>query len=153
MGHRISARAAARNPDAGLTLLELLVATAVLAVLSVGATLSLGTRGGGTSDMARFAALYDTHAGLAVGDRARRGLRITQQDIQVHLWRDNRWQPLGRAQRWRRPVALNIQSAIAPGAPQVVFLANGQATAFSVVFEGGGQCTSDGWSELTCSDT
>ncbi|MDU8912176.1 prepilin-type N-terminal cleavage/methylation domain-containing protein [Aestuariicoccus sp. MJ-SS9] len=138
-----------RAASAGFTLIEVLIATAILAVLSAGAMLALRPApGAGASDMARFQTAYASQRALAIAGRDRRGLRLGARQMQVTLWRDGGWAAPGPAIGFEGPV--QIDRGGADGAPQVVFQPDGRSTAFAVIFAGGGRCATDGWTGLTC---
>lgn len=133
----------------GFTLIEVLIATAILAVLSAGAVLSLRPAPeAGLRDMARFQAAYDSQRSLAVAGRDRRGLRLGVRQVELVAWRDGLWAANGPALSFQRPV--QIDRASAGDAPQVIFEADGRSTAFAVIFAGGARCASDGWAGLSC---
>lgn len=139
--------------DAGFSLIELLVATTVLAILTVTATLSL--RGGlaQSNDIAAFERSFETHRQLAVQGQGWRGLYIDAQGYRVARYENGAWQSDGGAIRWSRRPALAVQGPRAPfGTPEIVFLPNGATTAFSLRFGPDGSCQSDGWSGLACSE-
>ena len=144
-------RPVGRSTPAGFTLVEMLVATAILSVLALGAMLSVSGRTGPT-DAARLERLFETQAALAVAERSRRGLYLTPTGAQVARWRDGRWERAGRAIRWTRRASVLRRDPGPPGAPQLVFLGNGRASAVSVRFEDAGICQSDGWTGLICSE-
>lgn len=141
----------------GFSLIELVVATAVLAVLTAGVTISAVSRPG-AGDAAVFAARWDMAQAAARLSRVRRGLDISSQALTPMAWHPAtattpaRWQEAGRPRRWRRPVRFDTRGVVAQGQPEVVILPDGRSTAFSVAFRGGGRCESDGWTGLRCSD-
>jgi len=145
--------------DAGVTLVELLVVVAVLAVLGVSSSL-LAFRGDGAdaarSDLAWFQANYDRARLLAIEGRSPQGLNVTAQGLQRLVVRAERWQGDPPARRWQGRVTLAAQGAVAlHGAPDIMLLANGQTTPFSINFNdrgrAGQRCESDGWTGLQCS--
>lgn len=136
----------ARN---GFTLIEVLIATAILAVLSAGAMLALRPApGDGARDMARFQAAFDSQRALAIAGRDRRGLRLGARQVQVVAWRDGGWAAPGPALEFRGNVQIDIGGA--GDAPQIRLEADGSSSAFTVGFTDGARCVSDGWTGLTC---
>jgi len=145
--------------QAGFSLLELVVVVAVLAVLAVGVSLGAGlgtgpgrSGAGNRGDLATFQQAYDQARSLAIHGAARRGLRITPQGRQVALWQGGDWQVSDQLQRWRGQVsylARGPQAQTSPEAPNLLFLPNGQTSAFDIQFDGT-HCRSDGWTGLTC---
>lgn len=141
----------------GFTLIELLVVIAVMSVLAVGAVLAAG-RGGNTgeSDAATFHKTYATLRALAVHSQQRQGLMVTPREHRRAQRIAGDWQVSGQPRSWRARV-LFTSIGQQPGyeEPQLVFLPNGQTSAFSIIFSGGGQgrrirCFTDGWAELQC---
>jgi len=138
--------------QAGVTLIELVVVVAVMAVLAVGASLSAGrSTSGAQSDLSRFRDAYDQTRSLAVHGAEQRGLVITSQGRRVALWREGDWQISKRMQPWRGPVSYLVKGGRRgrPGQPNLIFLANGQTSAFSIQL-GRVRCHSDGWTGLIC---
>lgn len=155
-----------RHPEAGVTLIELVVVMAVMASLVLGAVLIRPPGAGAAGrDLQRFRAAYDQARSLAVHGQTRRGLALTAAGLRVSRWSqaarlnggwldrgrmDSGWQISAQLQPWRGRVSYQIAG---PGAvndtPDILFLANGQTTAFSIQFDQG-QCHSDGWTGLIC---
>ncbi|WP_204115944.1 prepilin-type N-terminal cleavage/methylation domain-containing protein [Shimia biformata] len=146
------------GPEAGFTLIEALIVTAVLSVLAVGLVLGLGRHGPGSSDQARFARAFGTAQALAVQGRETRGIFVTDRGMGQAVLTAEGWLELGRGTRWRGRVSLSaVRSPGLSDAPEVILLPTGEASVFSVSFAdaGGtagadGRCESDGWSGLTC---
>lgn len=145
--------------QAGFTLIELVVCVAILAVLAVGATLAAG-RGSAAaeSDAARFRRLWEESRDLAIREQSRRGLTLGPRGITLSRLDPGGWSagdtpvPLRASAVLRRAAA---EPPPSPGAPDIVLLANGRSTAFSVSFGAsdgtpGQRCRSDGWTGLTC---
>lgn len=144
--------------DAGFTLIELLIAVAVLAVLAVGAGLAAG-RGAAADvgDATAFRAAWKQAADLAVTGQSPRGLRITARGFAPVRFGADGWQAPGPQRRWqgRAVFAPGPAPASAPGTPDIVFLPNGQSSAFALTLRaraGGAarRCASDGWTGLRC---
>ena len=140
------------SSQAGFSLIELLVAVAVLSVLTVGAVLATG-RGGPDqgSDMARFEVLFDRARALAIEGRQARGLVITPDGVQMAQPGAGDWQVSRTVLPWQNRVAF-----LAPGArtglnqPDIRLLPNGRSTVFSIEFDRTGRCESDGWTGVSC---
>lgn len=130
-----------RAKDAGLTLIELLVAIAVLAALAVGAGLLLPRAG--ESDAARFARSVETARQTAILTGTPRALRITPTRVTPLTWAGTGWQTDGPALTLGTPAAL-------AGDPLLILLPDGRSTSVSLQL-GRIRCTSDGWTRLTCS--
>lgn len=149
----------AAGPDraqAGFTLIELVVVVAVLAVLAIGAGLAAtraGGPGGASADMARFRSAWTTQRDLAIAGQARLGLEVAADGLRRATHGPGGWTISSSTLPLTRQPALSAAPA-QPGAPDIVFLANGRSTPFDIVFPGGTgpaqRCESDGWSELSC---
>lgn len=143
------------SSDAGVTLIELLIVVAVLSVLVVGIGLSTG-RGAVPvqSDQARFQDRFETARSLAVHGGLPRGFDIEPQGLRQMRYGPDGWRSSPSLTRWRGRVTYRVQAGIAGTAtPAIVFLPNGQTTAFSISFVDDGRitrCTSDGWTGLQC---
>lgn len=146
-------RASAPAAEVGFTLIELLVCVAILAVLAVAASLAL-PRGSspGSRDRALFQTQFEAARQLAVSGGQSRGLKITPQGLQLVQRGPEGWQDPGRLQRWQGRAGFARRGTVpAPGAPQILFLANGRTSAFRLSFADGSACESDGWTGLRCS--
>ena len=136
--------------DAGFSLIELMVAVAILAVLAVGVTVVAGRS---TSpferDVARFQRAFETQSALAIHGAQRRGLRITPLGMRTARHENGRWVWSDNSIGWDTSVSVSVQDPVI-GAPDIVFLANGQNSRFDVVFASARRCQSDGWTGLTC---
>ncbi len=141
--------------ESGFSLIELLVVIAILSVLALGVVLTVG-RSGDSGDLQRFRNTYEFQRDLAIEGREMRGLRIGPREMQVMVWRPGAgqdpagWQGAGETAQWRGRAAFFTSIPVPPGTPEIVFLPDGQGSEFSVQFEGGERCESDGWSGLTC---
>ncbi|OWU81685.1 hypothetical protein ATO6_23680 [Oceanicola sp. 22II-s10i] len=143
--------------EAGFSLIELVVVTAVISVLAVGAGLSVARRDASAvaADLARFETAFADARDLAIREHGRRGLRITPQGLTPARFGSDGWSGAAREQRWNGRVAIVAHGPLPPpGAPEVVVLSNGRATAFQITFSASGEpartCRSDGWTGLTC---
>ena len=141
-------------PEAGFSLLEVMVSVAVVAILAVGVGLSTG---GGPSDpdrdMDRFRRAYDQNLALAVMGRERRGLVVTAQRLSLSRRAPTGWQAPGRLYDWHSRVSLALTTPRPPGGPDILLYPDARSSAFSVVFSKGGtvrRCATDGFSDLTC---
>ena len=140
-----------QGSDAGVTLIELVVVVAVMASLVLGVTLSAGLGGGRSeSDLMSFRTAYDQARSLAVHGQLRRGLALSVKGRRIAWWRGDGWQLSEQLQPWRGRVSYQIEgSSAAQEAPDIIFLPNGQTSAFSIQFDSI-NCRSDGWTGLIC---
>lgn len=139
--------------DRGFTLVELMVVIAILALLTLTATLGVNRpRTAHAQDWSRF---QDIHARLreqAVLGRQVLGLALTPDGYRRMRRTGGTWQPEGPDAAWRGPVRVE-----APFDPRevVAFLPSGQSTPVRLRFEtdtGATRCESDGWRAMTCAD-
>lgn len=141
--------------DAGFTLIELLVVVAIMSVLAVGVSITAIRSGNsaGTSDMAWFQNQFERHQALAIVSGQSYGLFVHPNELRIAQNQSDGWAAQGSARRWRGRVTLvNKNTKRDFGDPDVVVLASGQSSAFSITF-GSSQtrtCRSDGWTGLTC---
>lgn len=139
---------------AGFSLLEAVVAVAVLAVLAVGAGLATG-RGatGNQSDANWFQRAYAQQWSLAVIGRETRGLSVSQEGLSHWRFGPAGWAEQGRLCDWRGRVSLS-GPVVLPGQPQIVLSPDGRATPFTLVFSQDRDttwtCRGDGWSSAQC---
>jgi len=139
------------SADAGVTLIELVVVVAVMAALVLGVTLSAGLGGGRSeSDLMSFRTAYDQARSLAVHGQLRRGILLSAKGRRLAWWRADGWQLSDQLQPWRGRVSYQIEGpSAAQEAPDILFLPNGQTSAFSIQFDSI-SCRSDGWTGLIC---
>ena len=131
------------NRDQGFTLIELMIVVTVLALLATGATLAFNRPGSGTSDKARFIAVYEQLKSEAVLANEYRGLGLRNSGY-VRLRRLNgRWLEHGQEVAWRGSVTL-------PNTPNLFFSPNGQVTPIQIGFDGSGSCNGSMLGELEC---
>jgi len=154
MGSGITPQKLNTEPDlqAGVTLIELVVVVAVMATLAVGASLSAGrSTSNAQSDLLTFRDVYSQARALAVHGAEQRGLVISALGYRVALWRNGDWQLSERLQPWRGAVTYLTEGGrrARSGQPNLIFLANGQTSAFSIQL-GRARCNSDGWTGLIC---
>jgi len=152
-----------RGGERGFSLLEMVVVVAVIATLSVGASLAIGTRGG-TPDAPRLAATYDALRDAALLGQEARGLRLVPGGWQVLLPGAGPapgWRVSGGVQQFRsearfegaRGPILPAPPEDRPPQPDIVFLPDGEVTPFEVVFVTEGAvtaCRSLGLAGLDC---
>ena len=169
----------AKPREAGFTLVELMVAIAVLAVLALGASLAL-PRGAppAESDMALFQRQFEQMRQLAITGQSSRGLRITPQGLQLarrqasaqtalldspeaHSAKASeplpRWHLSARQQRWQGRVQFISQNSagrapIGSAAPDIQLLADGRSSAFIIRFfpRSGSASTGTGAQRASC---
>ncbi len=137
--------------DAGVTLIELVVVVAVMASLVLGVTLTRGQGGSrADSDLMAFQTAYDQTRSLAVHGQVRRGLLLAAKGRRLASWHADGWQLSEQLQPWRGRVSYLVEGPRAlRDAPNIIFLPNGQTSAFSIQFDRIG-CRSDGWTGLIC---
>lgn len=137
--------------DAGVTLIELVVVVAVMAVLGAGLSLAVGRAASSAdADMAQFRQQYEQLRAQAVHARHRYGLSVTPKGRHMMARHGGTWQDLGPPRSWRAAVHYaDRHRRAAPGVPDIQFLPNGQTSAFTISF-GSRRCQSDGWTGLTC---
>ena len=147
---------------AGFSLIELLVAIAILSVLTVGAVLTTGQRDRAPHpDMARFQSSFAQMQALAIAGRQARGLKLSPEGLHLaqvtpeNLTPQNltpeKWVISEGVQRWRGRVSFQgMDGFLDRQEPDIILLPNGRGTAFTIAFATGGRCQSDGWTGLTC---
>lgn len=143
--------------DAGVTLIELLVVVAVLSVLAVGVTLSAGRAGSaGQSDATAFQGQFEAARSLAVHSGQAYGLTLGPKGRRMERRVAGDWEILGPERRWQGRVGHNLRGPQPYEAgPDILFLSNGQTSAFDITFSGRGgataiRCHSDGWTGIEC---
>ena len=139
------------TPDAGFTLIELMIAVTVLALLTTTVSLSVNRPSAGAgSDFARFQGVHARLAEQAVLSRQVLGLRVDADGYQRLAWRGGKWVSDGDRARWRNGVAvLQPFDLTAP----LQFAPSGQVTRLKIRFEADEQvmiCESDGWAGVSC---
>lgn len=138
----------------GFSLLEAVVAVAVLAVLAVGSGLASGrSAAGNQNDADRFQRAYAQQWSLAVTGRETRGLSVSQEGLAHWRYSTAGWVEQGRLYEWRGRASLS-GPVVLPGQPQIVLSPDGRATPFTLVFSQGRgtawTCRGDGWSSAQC---
>ncbi len=136
--------------DAGFTLIELMIAVAVLALLTTTVSLSVNRpRTAMASDAVRFQALHARMREQAVLSRQILGLAVDGDGYQRLRWSEGEWRTVGDRGRWRGPVA--VLAPFDRSAP-LEFAPSGQATRLRLRFDGGGGrvCEGGGWVAVTC---
>ncbi len=138
----------------GFTLIELMIAVAVLSVLAVGATLVLARSNNSQgSEQALFLKTHDTLRALAIAAQHVTGLRVEPRGMYTGQYGPDGWDMAANRITWARRVDLNLPTSQLPRNrqdSQILYLPNGQSTPFTVLFGDGVQCRNDGWGPLTC---
>ncbi len=147
--------AVAPKSTAGFSLIEVLVAAAVLAVLAAGVSLSVGREGDKTeTDQALFQRNFDALAQIAIAGAQTKGMQFTPKGMQLATKRATGWDISEHVLTWRgRATVETDRRATTATEPDLVFLANGESTPFTIVFRDGTditRCKSDGFTGLTC---
>ena len=132
----------------------MLVATAIMAILAVGAALTLPRTGSPEQrDMALFQTQFEILQTLAITGGQSRGLKITLQGLQLALRQEEGWQISPKTQRWQGRVtfAAHRPQRSRSEDPEIRFLATGEASGFDITFGSTRRCRSESWAELICS--
>ena len=138
------------NQDRGFSLIELMIAVAVLAILSTTVVMSVSRpQSGSQSDLVRFQKAYERVRRDAIISREVTALAIRATGYQRLVWRDG-WQELGTSVNWKGEVS--VLQPFDRDAP-TEFTPSGQVTALRIQFLENDQttmCVSDGWEPLKC---
>ena len=138
------------NQDRGFSLIELMIAVAVLAILSTTVVMSVPRpQSGSQSDLVRFQKAYERVRRDAIISREVTALAIRATGYQRLVWRDG-WQELGTSVNWKGEVS--VLQPFDRDAP-IEFTPSGQVTALRIQFLENDQttmCVSDGWGPLKC---
>ncbi len=147
------------NRDAGITLIELLVVITVLSILAVGVSLTAINSGrqSALSDKEWFRAQFSAMRSLAIQGNSPRGLNVTNAGPSIAKIKNGEWAIKSPARQWSGTVTIaRVMPRSKQGAPDIIMLANGQNTAFDIVFSDRKsrphKCSSDGWTGLICTD-
>lgn len=146
---------AGHSADCGFSLVELLVVTAILAVLAIGVTLSMGKSATSQAeDLKMFEQRFSALRSRAIHGQKLEGLYVTARGFQGADRPLEVWQPTGRQQRWKDRVRFETRGAPSTQLlPSILFLPNGTTTAFEVIFQGNDpdiRCASNGVAGLSC---
>lgn len=140
----------------GFSLIELLVVVAIIAVLSVGVTLTVGRSDKvPTKDMALFQKLHERQRSLAITGQHIRALKVLPRGVYSARYQPDGWFLSDTLISWSGRALLSTRPSaqrIGPDDPQILFLPTGQVTAFSIAFSEGGRCETNGWGALKCQD-
>ena len=138
------------NQDRGFSLIELMIAVAVLAILSTTVVMSVSRpQSGSQSDLVRFQKAYERVRRDAIISREVTALAIRATGYQRLVWRDG-WQELGASVNWKGEVS--VLQPFDRDAP-IEFTPSGQVSALRIQFLENDQttmCVSDGWEPLKC---
>ncbi|MEM8848453.1 MAG: prepilin-type N-terminal cleavage/methylation domain-containing protein [Pseudomonadota bacterium] len=142
--------------DAGFTLIELVAVVAVVAVLAVGVGLMAARPGAGRpdADLRIFERMAETLSAQAVRGRQAHGLFVTSEGLRRAAMTTEGW-AVGKPILWRGGVVLRLRTQRrGPDSPHIIFLPNGETTAFTLSFDAsdgrGPQCQSDGVTGVSC---
>jgi len=136
--------------DSGFSLIELMIAVAVLAILSTTVVLSVARpQSGSQSDQVRFQKTYERIRRDAIISQEVYAMTISDAGFQRLVWRGS-WQNVGTLVDWRGEVS--VLQPFDRETP-IEFTPSGQATPVRVQFLENDQsvmCVSDGWEPLKC---
>lgn len=137
--------------DTGFSLVELVVVVAVLSVLAVGASLVAVARDREPPDARVFARSFERARSAAVQSRQVQGLRLTPRGITRFAREAGAWVATGRERRWRGNVRVATDLPRQGGnGPNVLLLANGTVSGFTLNFNDRGRCLHDSFEGLIC---
>jgi len=142
------------DPDAGFSLIELVVVVAVLSVLAVGASLATFTRDRDPTDQQVFMRIVQRTQALAVEGRQSQGLLLSSRGISRYRNENGQWTRAGVERRWRgRARVTTALPQQGPDGPNVILLSNGVISAFRLTLRSGPraefECVSQG-AGVTC---
>jgi prepilin-type N-terminal cleavage/methylation domain-containing protein len=141
------------DPDAGFTLIELMVVVAVLSVLAVGVTITAlrSDSASDSADMAWFEAQFNQYQSLAITSGHSYGIFVGPKDLRIARRQASGWNSQDSARKWRGKVSIaNLSPRYKLDRPDILLLATGQASTFDIAFGSKNACRSDGWAGLTC---
>ena len=137
--------------EAGFSLVELMVVVAVLSVLAVGASLVAVSRDREPPDAQVFERTFDRARSAAVQSRQTQGLRLTSRGITRFEREAGDWKASGSERRWRGSVRVATDLPRQGGnGPNVVLLANGVVSGFTLGFGADTRCQQESFAGLTC---
>lgn len=134
----------------GFTLVEVLVVTAIIGVLTGLVMLSVGDGGAGRQverEARRLAAVLELASNAAVRNGTELGLRIDRNEYRFLRLQDEKWQPIERARRGlgehRLPDGVRLRTRVEgleaelgesdeTVSPQILILSSGEMTPFEV---------------------
>lgn len=137
--------------ERGFTLVELLVAVAILAVLALGAGLVRARAPDADAAAATLARAFELARRSAVAAQRPTGLEVTEAGLQVvALSAEGVWMATGPEHHLRARPRVRALGPGAPAAgPAVRFLPTGETSAVAIQL-GGLSCRATGWSGLAC---
>jgi type II secretion system protein H len=134
--------------DRGFTLIELMIAVAVMASLATAVTLSVARPSGDAqTDLRRFTEMHDRLRTEAAISRQLLAVAVDATGYQRLAWDGTAWQQVGPAMTWSGPVAVRVPFR---SDTPIEFAPSGQVTPFQLQFESR-LCESDGWGPVACS--
>lgn len=146
-------RGPAGRPDAGLSLIEVMVVIAIVSILSAGSLFLLARPTSTASDWQALRRAYEAQRLAAVTSGTPMALQLSAGGMTRAIWQGaaakENWLALSEPRAWARvPQALETQGL------QVVFLPSGRASGLTLRFQGSDgsltTCKAAQWEALSC---